>query len=440
MLKTSTIILILLSGAKLSAQKPLVSVNPSQYAFYGFDNKIVIHCPKSKIKAFKLISIDSFLCPLRHRDGSYYLKPSSFMSNSKHQCQLIILSGSKIIDTFNVQLLSASKTIPSIGATNGYIDKEKLLKVDSIQLVNEFNFHNFQQRVTKFRAIIMPKSGYMSEINLNGNRFDTTIKKLFSELNAGDLVVFDAIRAKSNLWVGEKPLNPFYVTITNSPKYNQNFNTMRVTGFVKQRDIVTPYIYPISTDDELNNNLERDSLWHFYFYNFEEDSFRLQYSHLYRNNDIVKLYFYDIDKNSRSSYFVETKINDSMFYYEQFYKNGKLYQKGIVKINTPFSKHRKFKFANETSIVNKPVYLKALEDMSDDCFPMGYWQVFDSTGYLKATVNWDFAIEPNAGIIDETDPKEPILFRPSDYYCKPKGEVVIYNSKGEIIERLFPEE
>lgn len=435
MFKTWTIAIGFFICANLMAQKPVVSVNPNNVAYYGYDNKISIQYPNFK-SHLSLISTDSLCCPLKQIEGEYYLRPS--LCQSIRHCKLLVKKKSKTIDTIQIKVKSISPTRISLGDVQGYISKEELLKADSIILVSEPTYDMvYDQRILKFRMIGMPKNGNMWEILSLRNTFDSTVKRLFKSLNPGDIIVIDGIRAVSNLWKGEKPLNPLVITISKASA-DLHHRSTRVTGYIKSNNTLIPYLYPKHEGDELSIQSNKDSIWKYYFYHFELDSFLLHFSYQYKNNEIIKKTFYIND--SITSYIDETIINDSMMQYEQYYTNGKLYQKGIVKINTPYSKNRKYKFSNETIKHNKPIYKKALEDMIGDCVPMGYWQIYDSTGYLKSTVNWELVLEPNYGLIDETDPDEPILTPFKDYYCKPKGEVVIYNANGDIIERLFPED
>jgi hypothetical protein len=71
------------------------------------------------------------------------------------------------------------------------VSKAELMALDSLCLDAA---GNGLFRVLRFNIIIMPVKGYMSQINCSANAFDPAVKRLFSELGPGDLVVIDGIR------------------------------------------------------------------------------------------------------------------------------------------------------------------------------------------------------------------------------------------------------
>lgn len=424
---------------KLGAQTVRFSVNPVHVAFYGFDNPIQVENP---VKT-RLYAIDTNYCKTFQKNGQYYIRP--YYKFGKDSCKIVARTTDKKvlhIDTLTVYIKSYETGKATIGEVNGYISKDRLMAVDSIELLTPYLIAGAPSyRIIRFRLLVLPKVGWLEEVSFVGTKFPKGVKEMFSRLNPGDMLVFDAIRVRSDIFGIEKPISPFAVRISKSSSNADEIN-FRIEGYVKNSDGKTQaYIFPLSSQDKLEQNVIKDSLWKYYRYDYMEDTFQLESEEFFRNAQSVYRIIYN--KDSINGYYKLLSIpggGDSIYMFEQYYLSGQLYQKGLVLTNTAYSEYRHFKFSNETSIQNLPIYKEAMRHVPDEFHPSGYWQVYYPTGQLHASLEWSVKLDPsyNPGCDFSGSIIEPI--NKKYYYLLPKNEILIYNKDGKISERLFPEE
>lgn len=433
------LLLLLFAGSSLMAQTPKFAVNPNHIAFYGFNNPIIVSYPGKTI----LYSTDTNYCKTFKKAGQYYINPYFKFGNDS--CKIVVRTTDKKVlhlDTLTVYIKSYETGQASIGEINGYISKERLMGADSMFLIPPYRYAGAPSfKIIKYRLIVLPKAGYLEETSCMGNKISSTVKNMFSRLNPGDIVVFDGIRAKSDVFGIEKPISPFVVTVKANGT-NVSASYYRIEGYVKNENgLVMPYVFPKSNDNELATNIVKDSLWKYYKYNYITDTFELESEEFFRNAHSEYRIIYSKDSIC-GSYKLNNIENggDSMFKFEQYYLNGQLYQKGMVLTNTAYSEYRHFKFSNETSRRELPLHKLALSRVPEEFYPTAYWQVYYPTGELQISLDWtvrqDTSYNSGCGFSDELI--EPI--NKKYYYLIPKNEILIYNKEGEIIERQFPEE
>lgn len=438
-MKPGLLIIFFTLSIQLDAQTAKFSVNPGHVAFYGFNNPIQVEHPGKTL----LYAIDTNYCKTFQKNAQYYIRPTYKFGNDS--CKIVARTTDKQvlhIDTLTVYVKTFETGKASIGEVNGYISKESLIATDSMILEPPYQFLGTPSfKIIKYRLIVLPKMGYLEEASVAGNRIPSTVKTMFSRLKPGDMVVFDGIRVKSDVFGIEKPIAPFAVTISSS-NYNAITSNFRIEGFVKNSDGKTQaYIFPLRHDDKLSQNIIKDSLWKYYRYNYIEDTFQLESEEFFRNAQSVYRIIYQ--KDSICRYYKLLSIaggGDSIYRFEQYYLNGQLYQKGLVLTNTAYSEYRHFKFSNEESRRELPLYKQALIQIPEEFHPTAFWQVYYPTGELQMSIDWTVRQDTsyNSGCVFNGDPFEPIRIK--YYYLLPKNDILIYNKEGQITNRLFPEE
>jgi hypothetical protein len=412
-------------------------------AFYGFENPILTAYSQ---KVF-LYSTDTTYCKTYSKSGQYYINPYYKFGNDT--CVLLVKTHHgktlKTIEQIKIPVKVYSPGRASIGENRNYISKELLMAADSLFLIPEQDYFSQSAfKIIKYRVIILPKAGYLLEMSCNSDKIPKQLKDLFEKLSPGDMVVFDGIRAKSYNNSIEKPISPFAITLS-AKSYNAHASNFRINGFVKQSNgQITPYIYPKSSNEELLKDIVKDSTWQYYEYDYVKDTFQLDMVETYKNGIMRSRTVYQYD--SFCHHYTLKCIDDggdSLYGYEQYYSNGQLYQKGMVVCNTRYSEYRHFKYSNEENLTKNKPYNTALKHLPSEAYhPFGYWQVYDRSGYLSMSLDWAFLQDTSyvegCGFI----PDDPILeyIQKKYYYSIPKGDISLYNEKGDIIERLFPEE
>lgn len=438
-MKLYLLIIFFTLSIQVNAQKAKFSVNPSHVAFYGYNNPIQVEHPGKT----RLYAIDTNYCKTFQKNAQFYIRPTYKFGNDS--CKIVARTTDKKVlhvDTLTVYVKTFESGKASIGEVNGYISKEKLMEADSMELVTPYLIAGSPSfRIVKYRMLIIPKVGWLEEISIVGNKIPKVIKTKFNSLKPGDMLVFDGIRAKSEIFGIEKPIAPFAVTIS-ARNYNALTSNFRIEGFIKNSDGKTQaYIFPLKLDDKLLENVIKDSLWKYYRYDYIEDTFQLESEEFFKNAHTAYRVVYNRD--SINGYYKLTTIpegGDSIYMFEQYYLSGQLYQKGLMLTNTVYSEYRHFKFSNETSRRELPLHKLALSRVPEEFYPTAYWQVYYPTGELQISLDWTVRQDTsyNSGCSFSDAPIDPI--NKKYYYLLPKNDVLIYNREGQITERLFPEE
>ena len=444
-MRLSILCLLFTLGFKPFAQTLRFSVNPGHVAFYGFENPIQIENP---VKT-RLYAIDTYHCKTYQRNGQYYIRPVYKFGNDS--CKIVARTTDKKvlhIDTLTIHIKAHETGRASIGESNNYISKEKLMAADSLFLVPELEYFSRSVfNIVKYRVFIIPKAGYMAEMSCNGNKIPTQLKDLFEKLNPGDIIVFDGIRVRSYNNSIEKPISPIAITIS-AKSYNAHASNYRIDGFIRHSNgQLQAYTYPKTSDEVLLNDVIKDSTWRYYKYDYIKDTFELDLLETYEQGRIRTKtdYYYDSFCHHYTIKYIDDG-GDSLFWFEQYYNNGQLYQKGLVVCNTRYSEYRHFKYSNEDNLkVNKP-YNVALEHLvSENFHPYQYWQVYDRKGNLSMSLDWTFLEDTSYheacsfGSDSDLEDLPYKYIKKKYYYSVPNGLITLYNEKGEIIDQLLPD-
>jgi antitoxin component YwqK of YwqJK toxin-antitoxin module len=118
-----------------------------------------------------------------------------------------------------------------------------------------------------------------------------------------------------------------------------------------------------------------------------------------------------------------------------YYDNGVLHQKGMVLLETDFRKYTYDSYYLEhcdedwccspSDFIQDTIYSNHLEDIESTTFPIGNWNIYGKNGKLLIDMNFT-----------TKEIEESYLNRRKYFQMIPKGDCLIYNENGQLINTI----
>jgi len=424
------VLLAIQSKAQKGAQ---LSTPSTTMAFYGFENPIHIAYTSVEQKQLIFTAADTHHCVLSTFKGQLMLRPI-FHQNSSCKVLVQVKKHGKLktLDTVNIPVMKLPQGRVSIGNLGSRATVAELLEADSLMYhsIVPYPFDK-QMHIFKYHVIIMPRHGYMQYMACRGARIPQSLKKSFSACLPGDLIVIDGIEA-FNTSISDILLNPITIEVQS---HDQNYgdNKIRIQGYIRQHGQLIPYIFPKDAYDDAKNLSDKDSIWRYYQYDGRFADFMCYEDILYKNNQNKRQHVYN-DSNYHLQYALDY-INDSTCYFESYHDNGNTYQKGLIMLNNRSSRFRNSTYYQPYLKKDQTPYEFHLDEMPDNIFPHGEWEVFDSNSHKIMDISWDYVEDSSYWMEDQTDPDVSELFM-KHYIIIPAGTYILYKSDGSIEKRM----
>lgn len=398
-MKFYCLILVSIVIHSLHTQTPVVLINPSLDAYYGIENAVYVTNTK---QAFHLQATDTTYCKVRKQTDHWTLMPIKVANDTG--CTLLVLSKeNKILNVVKTRNMELSMVRVKLGEHADYITKAELMALDSLTLGYPYNnLNNNDYQITRFHMIFIPRRSFMMDINSSVNHFGPSVKDIFEKCQPGDILVFEGIRAKSKKVNIEKQLHPiiYYIVKPESPG---TYTPRTIEGYViTPQGIRKPFWFPKSVMDTASpHGCIKDSLWIYRYYDERLGKYEAMESELYDSGVLIESSVYDLDERIEYAY---SRINDSMVHFKYFHKNGVVMQEGECRLNTKFTSIRNFRLLMNYKDTLKYPEFHYLSYLPSDYHPLGFWNVYDTSGTKIFTFEYEMVLDPSW--YDGPDPRE----------------------------------
>lgn len=392
-MKRTLLSMIVFCTFQCPAQDLAISADANNVFYAGLDNPVSIAC--AGIKQEKLIvEISGTNNEIRCVGGSRYIVRVTGDTNS---CQISVY-----IKKRHRQIGKWHFTIRKLLPGNVLYGKLKSgnYTLDEILAQEKMVYYGdgiITGRVSKFNLIIVPKEGEVSEFKVLGNNINHEIREKILRLRTGDLIYIEGIVGGPTGFLNGGAIcgvlmrfEPIALTVSNK---DHKSNIIRVIGYYRVNDVLQAYIYPTNDFSPFNPEPHlKDSIWIYYTYDVKRQTYKIHQKDSFYKGMHICAYFYN-DSNSKIAYRLQ-KISDSTWFYESYYSNGSLYQRGIVIKNNGINVYRKSLFYEEKlHLVKKDAWEKPLFDVHRELYPFSQWEVFDSSGHLLQKLNYGMKID-----------------------------------------------
>lgn len=301
-------------------------------------------------------------------------------------CKIYIGSKNNNSEVWKFKIITKKSPELTFGEIQGgAIDLKHFLAQDSLKCSNEDNIRKIEFFIKKFRVLIVPKNKEITEFAINGNKINDSIKLKIAESLPGDIILFDGIRAYEK--GGERLLKPLTFNLVYQNDENYKFKTI---GYYRDSFGLKIYHRLLHGYDYNEYYKIKDSVWSYFQFDKMMNKYYKISSDSFYKTKLIQTTVYDTSK--RIIYKI-TPITDSTFNYVSYYKNGKVYQQGVVVKNTYLRYYRKYKNIEETEYDRAMIWNFCLRDTPNDLFPIDKWQMYDSLGKIKAMINYKICIE-----------------------------------------------
>ncbi|MDP2175592.1 MAG: GldM family protein [Bacteroidota bacterium] len=420
----------------LISQKPQLIVPNQNQLYLGIDNQSFLRVFDNKDYIIQALDSENTIIKQVLKNEYQII----VLPQNKNLCSILIgeknKKGIKWLDTVKFEIKSLPEAevflegIPSIYKTIGIDEFPNQLKL-KITFGNQFLDENLKYQIHKYRVIYFSKENGIIEFSCTTdtvpNKYLEIIKNI---LTPNSILLFDGIYIKDKNGV-DRLLDGFYITYQKANQYNylqQNNCEYLIQGIVRKDGKLYNYntnrlpFYKSEVD-----TLMKDSLWKYSRFNIENRQFECYQMDSFSNNKLMKSYFWNDNGLSVVKY-----INDSLGELKHYYKNGKLYQKGNILINSKFLNYTYLDYVpvdeydwHWCTAIHDTVYTPHINTIEGSLYPTGKWQIFYPNGKLNIELYFT-----------QKEIDESYLNKQKYYQIIPTGDCLIYDENGKLIQKI----
>lgn len=422
----------------LCAQNAVVSLDFHQILYVGLDNPIsvAVEGVKSQDLIVNITGKGNYIQKVS--DGKYLAKVvhqkdtnTCFINVSVQAKGKVKLVSSK---SYKIEFVPKGEAMVGEYRTGSFVKVSELIKQKALVSSNgQLCVPGLRYNIDQFSLIFLPKHGLIEQMSFKGDTLNQTAINKIKNLQNGDIIIFEGIRAKNGY--NTIALNPIVLTVSNLIN-----KSIRMVGQTFHRDTIKPYWYPESDQQNFNEvplESEKHGVWNTYIYNDKLQDFYLSQKDSFHFGKLI--YTKQFNENHITDRIDHNQNN--RIYYTLYHVNGQIYQEGEVKKrNYETVNYSKFYRELDTSLnKTKAAYQNYPLEISRSYYCTGKWKVYHNNGKLKAELNY-ITVEDSlrkALYMDVDNPETPSFELPKYLLILLDGPVVFYNKDGKVEETIL---
>jgi sRNA-binding regulator protein Hfq len=422
------------------SQKPQLIIPNQSHLYNGIENQCFIKVFDNK--QYILKSLDTERVIIKHIQDREYNIDVKYNTSKTTSIVIGLKNKNRIdwIDTVSFEVKQMEQPRVFIDSLVFYKNDENHYSIsllpNKIKLFCSYgnNYLDEQKnyKILKFRLLLLTKDKGLFELNSNSDSLtNKQLSIIKSKIQPNSILLFDGIYVtnKNNNTI---LLNPLVLNYQETEKYNRQFNCdYLVQGYVRRNGKLYNYnTNQLNLFYQVSDTLIKDSIWKFSTIDRSKGEFVCNQIDSFSNNKKIKSYFLNYKKLSEVEY-----LNDSMAEMRNYYENGVLHQKGMVLLETDFRKYTYDSYYLEhcyedwccspSDFIQDTIYSNHLEDMESTTFPIGNWKIYGKNGKLLIDMNFT-----------TKEIGESYLNRRKYFQIIPKGDCLIYNESGQLINTI----
>jgi sRNA-binding regulator protein Hfq len=422
------------------SQKPQLIIPNQSHLYNGIENQCFIKVFDNK--QYILKSLDTERVIIKHIQDREYNIDVKYNTSKTTSIVIGLKNKNRIdwIDTVSFEVKQMEQPRVFIDSLVFYKNDENHYSIsllpNKIKLFCSYgnNYLDEQKnyKILKFRLLLLTKDKGLFELNSNSDSLtNKQLSIIKSKIQPNSILLFDGIYVtnKNNNTI---LLNPLVLNYQETEKYNRQFNCdYLVQGYVRRNGKLYNYnTNQLNLFYQVSDTLIKDSIWKFSTIDRSKGEFVCNQIDSFSNNKKIKSYFLNYKKLSEVEY-----LNDSMAEMRNYYENGVLHQKGMVLLETDFRKYTYDSYYLEhcyedwccspSDFIQDTIYSNHLEDMESTTFPIGNWKIYGKNGKLLIDMNFT-----------TKEIEESYLNRRKYFQIIPKGDCLIYNESGHLINTI----